>query len=60
MGLGVQVHFDEDNPVHTVHDIMPGDGSSGHIPSGEWYYGTSIALIRRIDERNRWGAVSSA
>ena len=24
MGLGVQVHFDEDNPVHTVHDIMPG------------------------------------
>ena len=44
MGLGVQVHFDEDNPVHTVHDIMPGDGSSGHIPSGEWYYGTSIAV----------------
>ena len=44
MGLGVQVHFDEDNPVHTVHDIMPGDGSSGHTPSGEWYYGTSIAV----------------
>ena len=44
MGLGVQVHFDEDNPIHTVHDIMPGNGSSGHIPSGNWYYGTSIAV----------------
>lgn len=51
MGLGIQVLFDEDNPLHTVHDVMPGNGDSGHRPNGDWYYGTSIAV--RSEYRRR-------
>ena len=44
MGVGVRTHFDLDDPQHTVADIVPNDhSSSGHDPSGPWYYGTGIA-----------------
>ena len=51
MGLGIQVFFDEGDPEHTVHDVMPGNGDSGHRPQGDWYYGTSIAV--RSEYRRR-------
>lgn len=51
MGLGIRVFFDESNPLHTVHDVMPGNGDSGHRPEGDWYYGTSIAV--RSEYRRR-------
>ena len=44
MGVGIRVAFDIENPLHTIHDIMPTDGTSGHDPAGDWYYGTSIAV----------------
>ena len=44
MGLGVRVHFDLDDPLHTIHDIVPGGGDTGHRPDGVWYYGTDIAV----------------
>lgn len=43
-GLGLRTTFDFDHPVHTIDDIVPPDDrSSGHVPDGEWYYGTGIA-----------------
>ncbi len=51
MGLGIQVFFNEENPEHRVHDMMPGNGDSGHRPDGDWYYGTSIAV--RSEYRRR-------
>lgn len=44
MGLGIRINFDLDNPLHTIHDILPSNGTSGHTPGGQWYYGTSIAV----------------
>jgi GNAT superfamily N-acetyltransferase len=44
MGLGVRVDFDFDDPLHTIHDIVPGHGDTGHRPDGAWYYGTDIAV----------------
>jgi GNAT superfamily N-acetyltransferase len=44
MGVGIRSDFDLENPIHTIHDIMPTDGRSGHVPDGPWYYGTSIAV----------------
>ena len=44
MGLGVRTRFDLDNPQHTIGDIVPNDhSSSGHVPDGDWYYGTGIS-----------------
>lgn len=44
MGLGVRARFDLDDPQHTIGDIVPNDhSSSGHVPDGEWYYGTGIS-----------------
>ena len=51
MGLGIQVFFNLEEPEHTVHDMMPGNGDSGHRPEGDWYYGTSIAV--RSEYRRR-------
>ncbi len=51
MGLGIQVFFNLDDPEHTVHDIMPGNGDSGHRPEGNWYYGTSIAVRNEYRRR---------
>lgn len=50
MGLGVQAHFDLDDPQHDIADIVPAD-SSGHDESGEWYYGTGIST--RVEYRRR-------
>ncbi len=44
MGLGVQTLFDLEAPQHTIGDIVPHDNSSsGHVPGGDWYYGTGIS-----------------
>ena len=44
MGLGVRCRFDLNDPQHTISEIVPDDhSSSGHIPDGEWYYGTGIS-----------------
>jgi GNAT superfamily N-acetyltransferase len=51
MGLGIRVEFDLEHPLHTIDDIVPHDGGSGHDPTGRWYYGTSIAV--RPDYRRR-------
>jgi GNAT superfamily N-acetyltransferase len=52
MGVGVRTEFDFDHPQHTVSDIVPNDlSSSGHDPTGRWYYGTGIAT--HPDHRRR-------
>lgn len=52
MGVGIRCDFDLANPIHTIDDIVPDDhSSSGHVPTGSWYYGTSIAT--RLDYRRR-------
>lgn len=44
MGLGVRTPFDLDDPQHEISEIVPDDGSgSGHVPDGDWYYGTGIS-----------------
>ncbi len=51
MGVGVRTNFDLDRPQHKISEIIPGDGTSGHIPTGEWYYGSGIAV--NADYRRR-------
>jgi len=52
MGIGIRIDFDLANPQHRVSDIIPHDNSTtGHVPDGDWYYGTSIAV--RPDYRRR-------
>ena len=51
MGLGIRVHFDLEKPLHTVHDIVPDNGTSGHHQDGDWYYGTSIAVSKQYRKR---------
>ena len=44
MGLGIRVPFDLDRPQHQISEIVPNEGdSSGHVPGGDWYYGTGIS-----------------
>ena len=43
MGVGFRTHFDLTTPQHTIADLIP-EGSSGHVPEGEWYYGSGIAV----------------
>ncbi len=45
MGLGIRVHFDFSHTQHSVRDMMGPGGTSGHVPDGDWYYGTSIAVL---------------
>ncbi len=52
MGLGIRTDFDLDDPQHTISDIVPDShGSSGHVPDGDWYYGTGIST--RSEYRRR-------
>ena len=52
MGVGIRCDFDLANPIHTIADLVPEDhSSSGHVPHGRWYYGTSIAT--RLSHRRR-------
>ncbi|MGY9071651.1 MAG: GNAT family N-acetyltransferase [Acidimicrobiales bacterium] len=44
MGLGVRVDFDFDHTQHSIRDLVGDDGVSGHLPAGDWYYGTDIAV----------------
>ena len=51
MGLGVRVHFDLSRPQHRMKDLMSGQHKAGHDPTGEWYYGTDIAVDPRYRRR---------
>jgi ribosomal protein S18 acetylase RimI-like enzyme len=44
MGIGIRTNFDLDHPVHRIGDVVPTDGTSGVVPDGRWYYGTTIAV----------------
>jgi hypothetical protein len=44
MGVGIRKRFDLNNPLHTLADIQPPGGGSGHVPDGAWYYGTTLAV----------------
>ena len=45
MGLGIRVNFDFSHTQHSIRDLVGVDGSTGHVPDGAWYYGTSIAVL---------------
>ena len=45
LGLGIRVDFDFGHTQHSINDIVGTDGGSGHVPDGDWYYGTSIAVL---------------
>ena len=45
LGLGIRVDFDFGHTQHSINDIVGADGGSGHVPDGDWYYGTSIAVL---------------
>ena len=45
MGLGIRVHFDFSHTQHSIRDLVGTGGGSGHVPDGDWYYGTSIAVL---------------
>lgn len=52
MGVGIRCDFNLAEPIHTIADIVPEDhGGSGHIPTGRWYYGTSIATRAQYRRR---------
>ncbi len=44
MGVGVRTHFDLEHPQHKISEIIPEEGGSGDDPTGEWYYGSGIAV----------------
>ncbi|BAN01995.1 C45 family autoproteolytic acyltransferase/hydolase [Ilumatobacter coccineus] len=51
-GFGIRTYFDLDDPQHTVLELIERNGGGcGHVPDGDWYYGTSIAV--RPDHRRR-------
>ncbi len=45
MGLGCFVDFDFDQPQHHIDEVVGEYGCENHDPLGEWYYGTSIAVL---------------
>ena len=45
MGLGIRIHFDFSHTQHSIRDLVGVHGGSGHVPDGDWYYGTSIAVL---------------
>ena len=45
MGLGIRVDFDFSHTQHSIRDLVGTGGGSGHVPNGDWYYGTSIAVL---------------
>lgn len=51
LGVGIRKDFDLARPLHTLHDIQPPGGGSGHQPDGRWYYGTTLAV--RSSHRGR-------
>lgn len=51
MGLGIRVHFDLTKPQHTLADLVGHGGGTGHVPDGEWYYGTDISVDTRYRRR---------
>lgn len=51
-GFGIRSFFDFDAPQHTILGLIEANGGgSGHLPEGDWYYGTSITV--RPDHRRR-------
>lgn len=41
---GILLDFDFENPQHRVSEILGDHGCGNHDPSGDWYYGTDIAV----------------
>ena len=51
-GFGIRTFFDLDDPQHTILGLIESNGGgSGHVPDGDWYYGTTITV--RPDHRRR-------
>ncbi len=51
-GFGIRTFFDFDAPQHSILGLIESNGGrSGHVPTGDWYYGTSIVV--RPDHRRR-------
>ncbi|MEM9042164.1 MAG: C45 family autoproteolytic acyltransferase/hydrolase [Actinomycetota bacterium] len=51
-GFGIRTFFDWDNPQHGIVEFLEANGTeSGHVPDGDWYYGTTIVV--RPDLRRR-------
>ena len=51
-GFGIRTFFDLDDPQHTILGLIEANGGgSGHVPAGDWYYGTTITV--RPDHRRR-------
>ena len=51
-GLGIRTFFDLDDPQHTLLGLIDANGGgTGHVPDGDWYYGTTITV--RPDHRRR-------
>lgn len=44
MGAGIYLHFDFDNPQHTLAEITGEHQCGNHDPEGDWYYGTDISV----------------
>lgn len=51
MGLGVRLDFDIDHYQHSWDDLFGSGDESGHVPDGEWYYGTDISVDPRYRRR---------
>ena len=51
MGLGIRLNFDFEHSQHSIRDLVGTDGGSGHDPDGDWYYGTSIAVLPNYRRR---------
>lgn len=52
IGFGIRSPFDFDHSQHTFAELIEANGGrSGHVPDGDWYYGTTIAV--RPDHRRR-------
>lgn len=51
-GFGVRTFFDFDHPQHGIVEFLEANGTpTGHLPDGDWYYGTTIVV--RPDMRRR-------
>ena len=51
MGLGIRVQFDFSHTQHSIRDLVGVGGGTGHVPDGDWYYGTSIAVLPEYRRR---------
>lgn len=48
---GILLNFDFDHPQHTIVEITGEHQCGNHDPSGDWYYGTDIAVLPEYRRR---------